>query len=464
MRIKACHAFSPEGKALVGLMRIISKIVHFFFGKKFCQPLKNYHEDARYFKFPSENLFYFMYKYYYFPHETDDNNGASVRHFSQQSFSELAPDGFYPTSEITLTAAGDLMPYEWVKKEYCDELWDDIGEDFFDSDLVFANLETPIIPSKPVSYVPEMMLNDMYFNGSEEMFHIFNGQRRYKGFDVLSTANNHSLDKGEEGVFENIAFLKNKKIAHVGTARNRKEQEDFPILERNGIRVAFLACTYSMNKMLNPEGKDYLCNHIELNQPNVDLQFIRNQSLSAKNRGADIVVASVHYGNAYQAFPSEHVIENTHRLFDECGVDIVLGGHAHNIQPMENYDFHCPFTQESKKGFVIYALGDFIAYDIFTWGHLPVYLKLKIQKGLQNQVEKTILAEVEAIPVYVCGEYQSKNQKKLRLFDALNLEHSNILEQLPDFNQKEFAHLMAFYKKNFGAYKQKRELKMDYSI
>jgi Bacterial capsule synthesis protein PGA_cap len=456
MKTKACHAFTIEGKIMVVLMRLIAKVVRFFYGKTFDQPLENYLEDPRYFKFPSRDLFYFLYKYYHRPPTVDDTLGATAAYFSKQQFTQIQTEKFLPQSEITLTAAGDLMPYEWIQNEYCQNLWEDIGEHFFDSDLVFANLETPINPSKSASYVPEMMLNDMYFNGSEPMFDIFNGQKKYKGFDILSTANNHSLDMEEDGVISTITFLKKQKIAHVGTARNWQEQQDFPILERNGIKVAFLAYTYSMNKMVNPEGKEYLCNHLELNKPDIDLQLIKNQVLNAKKRGTDVVIASIHYGNAYQVFPSQHIIKNTHRFFDECGVDIVLGGHAHNIQPMENYDFTCPFSQEKKKGFVIYALGDFIAYDIFTWGHLPVYLKMTIQKGIFENQEKTFLTSVEPFPVYVCGTFHSRKKRELKMYDAQkllqNIDNQSFENSLTSFQKKEFNDLMIFYKKYFAAY------------
>ena len=451
-KIKTCHAFTPEGKALVFLMRIIATIIRFFYGKKFDIPLENYLEDARYFKFPSRDLFYFLYKYYHRPPTVDDTDGATKAYFAKQNFDDLVPFGFEEKISVTFTAAGDLMPYEWIKKEYCQALWDDIGEDFFSSDIIFANLETPISCSEPASYVPEMMLNDMYFNGSSEMFDIFNGNKKYKGFDVLSTANNHSLDMGEDGLRANIAFLNEKNIPYVGTATSEKDRDNFPILEKNGIKIAFLAYTYSMNKMLNPEGKTYLCNHIELNKPDVDLQLLKNQVFMAKTKGADLVVASVHYGNAYQAFPSKHIVKNTHRFFDECGVDIVLGGHAHNIQPMENYDFVCPISKEQKKGFVIYALGDFIAYDIFTWGHLPVYLKMKISKGIFEGKEKTILTKVEAKPIYVCGVYHSRKKRELKFLDAKKLMQ-NIENQVVvnDFNKAEFEYLMKFYNENFAA-------------
>ncbi|NJN35494.1 MAG: CapA family protein [Saprospiraceae bacterium] len=112
---------------------------------------------------------------------------------------------------------------------------------FFDADIRFANLETPIDPSKPAALVPEVMLNNMNFNGSAAMFDIFNAQNlsqqpaddagrnltqrnvgRKIGFDVLSTANNHSLDMGETGVFATLDFLSEKKLVQLVLPARRK--------------------------------------------------------------------------------------------------------------------------------------------------------------------------------------------------------------------------------------------------
>jgi hypothetical protein len=99
---------------------------------------------------------------------------------------------------------------------------------------------------------------------------------------------------------------------------------------------------------------------------------------------------------------------------------------------------------------VIYALGDFIAYDIFTWGHLPIYLKMTISKGIFEGKEKTILSHVAAKPVYVCGIYNNRKKRSLRLLDAQKLvQNIDNQEFMPDFNKAEFAHLMDFYK-NFS--------------
>jgi poly-gamma-glutamate capsule biosynthesis protein CapA/YwtB (metallophosphatase superfamily) len=445
--MKPVKAFTPQGKFLIFILRFFLTILHWVKGKDWQTPPLNFHEDPRYFTF--NDILFFAYKYYFKPPVLDDAAGKIVEFFTN------SPPQYFDQNHavkndktLTITAAGDLMPYKWIQKQYCPHLWDDIENDFFNADITFANLETPINIKKPASLVPEVMLNDMNFNANEEMFDVFQGQK----FTVLSTANNHSLDMGETGVEKTIEFLEQQKVLFTGTARSEKERLDYPVIEKKGIRVAFIAYTFSMNKYTNPVEKPYIVNHLEVNQPDVDLTPIKELIFHAKSvQKADFIVLSLHYGNAYQAYPGAHIVENTKRIFQECGVDVILGGHAHNVQPMASYDFICPFSQEAKHGFVLFSFGDFIAYDIFTWGHLSVYLKLKIG---QNTEGVCFLQEVTPVPIYACGSYNNKKNRDLRLLNAHKT--MNLIKKggIPNFmtseNVEELKHLMAFYDAHFA--------------
>ena len=242
----------------------------------------------------------------------------------------------------------------------------------------------------------------------------------FKGFDVLSTANNHSLDMGEKGVLATIQFLENKQIKHTGTSKNKENKQNFPIIERKGIKIAFIAYTYSLNKFHSIKNKEYLVNHIRINsQEHAEtaiLPIIEDVAL-AYARGADLVILSLHTGNAYQALPSAHTISIYHQIFEKTGVDIILGSHPHNPQPMEQYNFVCPIKKINKKGFCIYSLADFVAYDIFILDRLIPLLKLTVQKGtltttiegILETVSYTQLTNVVLKPVYNWG---TKNVQK----------------------------------------------------
>jgi poly-gamma-glutamate synthesis protein (capsule biosynthesis protein) len=446
------------------------------YGSLWQTPPQYFHDDPRH--YTKKDLLFFAYKYYFKSPLKDDADGAVINFFKRHPPVFSKPDDFKEINALTLTAAGDLMPYEWIQPDFCTHLWDDIGDDFFDADICFANLETPIDASKPASLVPEVMLNDMHFNGDEAMFDIFNPQNHVQkfrdntpqysvadrdkskkkwGFDVLSTANNHSLDMGEEGLKNTISFLKQKNIFHTGTSRSEKERLDFPVIEQNGIRIAFVSYTFSINQLTNPVEKPYLVNHLEVNQPDIDLMALKKDVFYAKTvRKADFVVLSLHYGNAYQAYPGEHIVANTLRVFEECGPDVILGGHAHNIQPMAAYPFNCPLTGEDKRGFVIFSFGDFVAYDIFNWCHLPVYLKLTISKGVdfKKNAIKTILTDVKPTPVYTCGIYKNKRIRTLRFLNAEKIENTIKQGKKPSFmtkeNIRELKELMVFYRDFFA--------------
>lgn len=441
--MKPVYAFTFKGKIIVGIIQFIFFWVHLFKGKKWSRPRPNFSEDPAHYSFI--DIVYFGYKYYYKPHliaEPNDQKKQTVTPLLENSNSKSE-------KIVTISAGGDLMPYEWIDENYCKHLWDEIGTDFFGSDIVIANLETPIDTFKPAGFVPEIMLNDMEFNANEAMFKVFNGNEQYKGFDVLSTANNHSFDKAESGIINTLNFLKQKQVATCGTAAKPEEIHDFPILERNGIKIAFLSYTYSLNHLHLPTDKSYLCNHIELNKPNCDLSLITQQVKLAHQRGADFVIASVHYGNAYQLYPGNHIIDTTYRIFDECGVDIILGGHAHNIQPVEYYNFKCPLTQQGKTGLVTYCMGDFVAYDIFTWGHLPIWIKFEITKSESS----TTIKSVKINPIYTAGIYENKSNRKLKFYNAKNLwkdieNHKSI--DLPKFNISEALYLKGIFERVFG--------------
>ncbi len=477
-KLPAVTAYTPEGKILIVILRALMWLLHLFMGRKWGAPPPFFHDDPRHYTL--RDLLFFSYKYYFKPTEKSENTeGVEIFFrdnpplFSNEKLGENAQI----ERTVTLTAAGDLMPYAWIQPEYCTHLWDDIGDDFFSSDITFANLETPIDVSKPPSLVPEVMLSNMLFNGDEAMFSIFNADSfetkrcNRVGFDILGTANNHSLDMDETGVFATIDFLEKKGIQHVGTANSLENRNKTTIIERNGIRLAFVSYTFSMNQKVNPTGKEWLVNHLEVNQPDVDVCRLKQDIAKAKQEGADFVILSLHYGNAYQAYPCAHIIKNTQWIFKECGPDIILGGHPHNVQPMAAYPFICPHTGVEKRGFVLFSFGDFVAYDIFNWCHLSVYLKLEISEisnfkshcearsnqnsnsqnaqNTEGVSKRTILTKVEAIPVYMCGIYRSRTDRELRFLDARKTV--NLIErgETPPFmtawNVRELTALMQFY-------------------
>ncbi len=366
---------SWKGKFIIQFIRTLFAISHkmgLFHWDKIKQ---NHHEDPKYMK--AKDLIYFSHKYYCQPPTGHGENHIAYEKFAK-SIQSLEPIPSKDNNQtISISIGGDLMPYECITEAVCEDIWAECGSYFFNADIVTANLETPIDQNKAVNLVPELMLKNMYFNGTPDMFDIFNGQGKYKGFDMLSVANNHSLDQGKSGIIATMRFLENRKIAYCGAALSEEKLDDFPILNRNGINVAFIAATFSLNARSKPKDCPWIVNHLALNQPNPDISLLNRQSNQARVRGADLIVAHLHMGCAYQALPSLHTVENMHLICEQTGIDVLIGCHPHNAQPLEIYTYIDPQTKQQKQSLIIYSLGDFIAYDIFKWSHLPMMINLQ---------------------------------------------------------------------------------------
>jgi len=445
-----------KGKFLVGLVRLLFKIRKSLGGKDWLHPMKGHHEDPRKMNFRQQ--LYFGYKYYYRAILKGDKGADLEPYFQSQGAKFQNKDTSNSTQKITLSAGGDLMPYFCITPEQCNNLWEDSGDFFFDADLVVGNLETPLNPNKPASLVPEVMLSNMYFNADQDMFNVFSGLGQYKGFDVLSTANNHSMDQGEEGVIETIKFLDQKGIHHVGTAKSENERDAFPIVEKNGIKIGFLSYTFSLNALVCPEGKTYLANHLNLNEANPDLSLIVHQAQLARQKGAEFLVAFLHMGCAYQPYPSQTIVDNMHQICRQTGIDLVLGGHPHNAQPIEFLDIKDPFSGQNKQATIVYSQGDFVAYDIHKWCKLPLLLKFDLAKINGGVVISAIRAKL----FYNYAQLKNGKVESLRLLDYTCLrENSNILAT-DQPAQREFEDLSYFaeeflLKGNLGRFLVKEE-------
>lgn len=437
-RYNPVRPITLKGKFLVGLLRLLYKLRKIFGGQDWTHPMKGHHEDPRKMNFGQQQ--YFGYKYYYRGIFKGDEGAELEQYFQRQGAKFENKDTSNSSQKMTLSAGGDLMPYFCITLEQCKDFWAESGDFFFDADLVVANLETPLNPNKPASLVPEVMLSNMYFNANPDMFAVFSGLGKYKGFDVLATANNHSLDQGEAGVMQTLDFLDQKGIQHVGTARSENERDTFPIIEKNGIKIAFLSYTFSLNALVCPEGKTYLANHLNLNEVNPDLSLIVRQAQLARQKGAEFLVAFLHMGCAYQPYPSQTIVDNMHQICRQTGIDLVLGGHPHNAQPLEFLAITDPFSGKKKQTTIVYSQGDFVAYDIHKWCKLPLLLKFDIAK-INGEV---VISAIRAKLFYNYAQLKNGKVQALKLMDYQRLKANPNLLATDQAAQHEFEELNYF--------------------
>lgn len=382
---------------------------------RYSQPVQGDFNDLQ----PGE-FNWWKYKYYIRQIERGEKGKHIEEYFAKQNFDFSLPKEFETTGTFTMTAGGDLLTGDQLTVETTKHLWEDISPFYFENtDSVYANLETPIAASQPVRNAPRSVNETPKLNGTEGMLdrYLYNG----RGINFFSTANNHCLNQGEEGLIETLELLHKKEVPQVGTARTNGEQDDIPVIEKNGVRIAYTAYTFTLNGDKAPEGKEYMVNHVRLNNPGEDLSLIKKHVHIARERKADIVVAFLHWSLEFESYPIENIIKMGHRVLEECGVDIIIGNHAHVIQPLERYDFTDPISKEKKSGLIAYSLGNLVADFNTANSLLSILLRIQFSKGIWNGTEKTVITGLEVRPFYTFKEYKDGTIQNIRLLDFLKL-------------------------------------------
>ena len=247
-----------------------------------------------------------------------------------------------PLATVRLVAVGDILMHQDVKEAGAEAkggfpaLWADLVPLFQGADLVFGNLETPVAPTSGRPGRP------FQFNAPASL----PAALRASGFTILSTANNHAFDQGRQGVVETLARLRQAKLTALGSGEDRPRAEAMQILERNGLKVAFLGFTDVFNLNLDRRATEPWVRPLDLEPA---LAAVRE----ARSR-ADIVVVSIHWGNEYQHAPTKRQRDIARKLV-AAGCDLVLGHHPHVLEPIELMNV------DGRRALVAYSLGNFIS-------------------------------------------------------------------------------------------------------
>ena len=168
------------------------------------------------------------------------------------------------------------------------------------------------------------------------------------GFDVVTHATNHAYDKRESGILYTTEFWQGKDVVMLGIHESREDAEKIDTITKNGITLALLNYTYSLNGFSLPKDKEYLVDLLD------DEDKIREDVRRAR-QASDGVIVFLHFGNEYQLTPSDYQ-RKWAQLFADEGVLAIVGAHPHVVEPME--------IVEGKNGNLVpvyYSLGNFIS-------------------------------------------------------------------------------------------------------
>jgi poly-gamma-glutamate synthesis protein (capsule biosynthesis protein) len=202
------------------------------------------------------------------------------------------------------------------------------------ADLAICHLETPLSePNGPFSSYPIFSVPPQVVRGLKSA-----------GVDACTTASNHSVDRGLEGLLRTLRTLDAYGIEHAGTAESRKDARTPEILDVADVKVALLSYTYGTNGLPIPSEAPW-------SVPLIDADRILAMAHRARAQGAEIVIVALHVGTEYMTAPDEQQLEVVDALTRSPDVDLVYGHHAHVPQPFD-----------VRHGtWVAYGLGNFVA-------------------------------------------------------------------------------------------------------
>ena len=240
-----------------------------------------------------------------------------------------------------------------------------------EADLTIANLETTLRRHEPYTGYP-------MFRSPVALADAL----RSCGVDVALLANNHCCDGGREGITTTAVELSKRGMAHTGAFYNEADRQRNRILrfEIEGIRIALINYTYGTNGLPTPQGM--WVNRIDTLEMARDLQQI-------EMRGADCVVACLHWGNEYERRPNRQQRELA-TFLQQRGVDLIIGSHPHVIQPIE----------ADSSRVVAWSLGNFVSNQQQRYRDGGLILQVEIEKGDTTPCHY----RCKAVPVWVLRE------------------------------------------------------------
>lgn len=317
-----------------------------------------------------------------------------------------------PSATVTMIAVGDIMLSRHVGTkmfEAGDWLlpFNHLSSVLASADITVGNLESPFYDQGP--------------RAREGM--VFKAEPKAvvglvkSGFDVLTLANNHILNQGVAGLNYTLNYLAQNNISAIGAGENFTAAHRPVIVEREGLKLAFLGYSY--------DGYNDQAGNVKPVVAGLDIEQMKKDVTAAKLI-ADQVIVEMHAGTEYTNQPNL-VQQNFAHAAVAAGADLVIGHHPHWPQIVENYQgkwifyslgnfvFDQEWSQETKEGLMLQA----------TW-----QADRTAQAGLPAQVGK--LKELKLLPV-VIENYSTprlaNNEEAARILTKINLGSPVIFNQ-----------------------------------
>lgn len=239
------------------------------------------------------------------------------------------------------------------------------------------------------------------------------------GFNVISLATNHTMDKGEAGVLASVNYWNSKKdVVTSGQWYSYEERDKVRVYEKNNIKYAFFSYTTLTNGLNTPYGKDYLNNVYSDSKAKNDIEKVKDK--------VDVIIVAMHWGVEYSMNVSSEQ-ERIANYLSNLGVDLIIGAHPHVVEAVEYIN--------DGKTFVIYSLGNFISGQIGVDKLTGLMMEVTIRKEVDTRGNtKVSIINPKADLIYTRYNMNSNNWNfKVFPYSQLN---DNILPSYKSYYEK----------------------------
>lgn len=239
------------------------------------------------------------------------------------------------------------------------------------------------------------------------------------GFNVVSLATNHTMDKGEAGVLASVNYWNSKKdVVTSGQWSSYEERDKVRIYEKNNIKYAFFSYTTLTNGLNTPYCKDYLNNVYSDSKAKNDIEKVKDK--------VDVIIVAMHWGVEYSMNVSSEQ-ERIANYLSNLGVDLIIGAHPHVVEAVEYIN--------NGQTFVIYSLGNFISGQIGVDKLTGLMMEVTIRKEVDTRGNtKVSIINPKADLIYTRYNMNSNNWNfKVFPYSQLN---DNILPSYKSYYEK----------------------------
>jgi len=332
-------------------------------------------------------------------------------------------------TKIVIAATGDIMmPLSnqlaaTRNKERYDILFKKIARDLTSADITFANLETPVDHTAPVSGYPK-------FNAGPELLFAL----KRAGVGIVSIANNHAMDAKPAGLGRTIDNITAAGLLFTGGGRTQAEAGQAAIATLQGIATTFLSYTYGTNERMPVKKRNAPRVNILRANSEADLALAAADVQRAR-QSADLVVVSLHWSDEYRTIPTAWQRRVAAELI-EAGADVILGHHPHVLQPIESFT-----ARNGRQGIIAFSLGNFISIQNYgIAGKNSTHRKALRGDGIilyiyvVKEQGKTSVERAEFVPLWTLRERVGKSV----VYRPVNLAREIArLEALPKRTRKD---------------------------